>query len=391
MLCQKKILIKLHDAYLSRKERNSKVSLFTYMKLFLLFGIDVNFAKNNRKRRVLAFTTKMLMKCLAIWKFLTIVPEAYIMLKSSKSSKTMVVISASNLVGYMMWNYTIKHQTKLIKTLNKLRKLKKLLEISPPRQVIKVCFVFFASVSISFICLYSYDYDVSKSKMVSEILTFTVVDLNDIHWSAALFSWHIYQFTWHYLSCFTCYFALFYAITCLCMTSVLREHAKVNSYIIKRGLTKLTSNSIIDDCLARYNLILRTFDSINSVLSFPIFLECCYTSCEMFWVMYKVSKESNEISVRHIFFLIINFILFTFIVFSAASVHEADKIAKKSNISVLRLLSDRNRKQDIEILSQMCYSPPLTLTGWGFFEFTRGLYLTALGCFVTYYLLIINL
>ena len=390
-MCQKKKLMKRHNSYLYGKGRNAYVSLFTFMKLFQVFGIDVNFAKSNQKQRVLAFTTKMIMKCLAILKFLTLIPQVYLMLKYNRSFKTMLMIFASNVVAYMMWYYTIKCQSELSKMINKLRKLKKLLEVLPPQQVIKVCFVFFTFICISLVCLYTNDYDVSKSKTVVEILTFTIVDLNNIHWGAALLSWHIYQFTWHYIFFFTCSFALFYVITCLCMTSILRKHTKVNSCIIRRSLTTLSNNSFIDDCFARYNLILETFDNVNSKLSFPVSLECCYISCGMFWVTFKICKESNEIFVRHIFFLAINFILFTFIVFSASSVHEADKIAKKSNIRVLRLLSDTNRKQDIEILSQMCHPFSFTLTGWDFFEFTRGLYLTTLGCFVTYYLLIINL
>ena len=309
----------------------------------------------------------------------------------NKSLKMVIVTSSSFLLSYLMWHHTFKYQSKFIKTLKKLQKLQKMLEILPPPHVINISFVFFVSVCISLICLHAYNYDVTETKLIAHIFTFTLLDSNNIHRSAALFAYHIYNFTWQYYFLFTCYFALFYVIICLCMTTVLQKHATVNSFILKRRLTILTSNNAIDDCFARYNLILETFDNINSLLSFTIFLQCCFNISGMFWVTYRIRKGPCKISFMDILLLIINFILFTATVFSASNVHEADKKAKKSNFNVLRLLGDINMKQNIEIISHVCHFPPFTLTGWNFFEFTRSFYLTALGCFVTYSLLIINL
>lgn len=105
-------------------------------------------------------------------------------------------------------------------------------------------------------------------------------------------------------------------------------------------------------------------------------------------------KYPNEIFYKEIFFITINITLFSATTFAASAVNVADKNAKKSNIKILRSLSKEGRsktKESIDYLFQICHNTPFTLRGWYFFQFTGEFYLTTVGCFITYTLLIINL
>ena len=114
----------------------------------------------------------------------------------------------------------------------------------------------------------------------------------------------------------------------------------------------------------------------------------------MLWVLIYSWKSQRLPSFGHIFTLLVNIALFTGTVFNASDVNEADKKAKAFNIKILRSLDTKNRrkiKESIEILSQMSHAPAFAMTAWNFYEYTRGFYLTSIGCFLTYALLIINL
>lgn len=386
-----KRIVKLQNICTNTKSKNSYASLITYIKLFQLFGINTSYLNNKKRKRFVAYITKCLMIFWGVLLLLKMISRTYQTVKYKKNPKGLLIVLVLHLVSYAMWYHIIRKQSQMIKAIKKLHKLEKLLQISSPKRIILSCYLLFVLMFILFEWSNTYDYDISRFKEVVQILTFDSIDLNYIPWSVSFIIWKIYYIEWFHIYFFTCYFALFYNIVCNYMTIILTEHVKINNNTVIRRLITATD---CDSCFIRYDSIIEVFADINSILSFPIFLESSYTYCGMLWVSLTIYKSPKNFFLNDIFYLIFNFIFFSATAFNASSVYEADKIAKKSNFTILRSLSNndsKQTKQSIEILSQMCLFPPFALTGWDFFQFTRGFYLTALGCFVTYSLLIINL
>ena len=131
---------------------------------------------------------------------------------------------------------------------------------------------------------------------------------------------------------------------------------------------------------------------INSKLAFPAFLDCGFHAGTVLYDALNMFK--NQYSATDISMFVIDFALFTGITFAASSVNQTDKLAKESNLEVLRSLSKRHRKktkESVEILSDVCHAPAFALSGWNLFDYTTRFYLTAIGCLITYSLLIIKL
>ena len=101
----------------------------------------------------------------------------------------------------------------------------------------------------------------------------------------------------------------------------------------------------------------------------------------------------SELSLKVFFHATVNFLLFSTITLTASAVNEADKCAKKANVEMLGLLDSHERnfiKIGVEVLSQKFHEHAFALSAWGFFHFIRGFYLNAVGCFMTYSVLVIN-
>lgn len=378
------------------KPQNNKskifcASLITFMKLFQIFGVNISYSNNRKTQKVVASVTKCLIIFWGILLLLSIISRFYVTVKYRENPKSMLIAIVLHLAAYLMWYHIIKYESQMIKTLNKLYKLEKLLEILPPKKLVMSCYLLFVLIFILFVCSNTYDYDISRSEKVARLWTFDSLDFHYIHTSISFIIYQITYFEWFYIYFFTCYFALLYIIISRYMTIILKEHVNINDCTVKR---RLMTSTDCDSCFIRYDVIIELFDDINSIFSFPIFLESSYSYGGMLWVTLEIWKSPKDLFLNDILFLIFNFILFSATTFNASSVYEADKIAKKSNFTILRSLSNKDSKQtkeSVEILSQMCLFPPFALTGWNFFQFTRGFYLTAVGCFVSYSLLIINL
>lgn len=386
-----KKVIKPQNARTNNKSKISCASLITFIKLFQIFGVNISYSNNRKTQNIVASITKCIMNFLGILLLLSITFRVYLTVKYKQNPKSILIAVILHLAAYLMWYHIIKYQSQMIKTLNKLHKLEKLLEISSPKKSVMSCYLLFVLIFTLSAFSKAYDYGISRSEEEAWLFTFDSLDFHYIDRSISFTIYQITYFEWFYIYFFTCYFALLYIIISRYMTIILKEHININECTVKR---RLITSTDCDSCFIRYDVIIDVFDDINSIFSFPIFLESSYIYCGMLWVSLQIWKSPKDLLLNDIFFLIFNFILFSATIFNASSVYEADKIAKKSNFAILRSLSVKNSKQtkeSIEILSQMCLFPPFALTGWNFFQFTRGFCLTSLGCFVTYSLLIINL
>lgn len=383
-------LSKNQNALSNKNARNAHASIYTYMKLFQIFGIYIRHVNQKITKSTLVFTTKNLMRIAWSIFLCKLILETYLIFKGNENSKFFLVLLALFCGAYLMWNHIIKCEANLIEVIRKLRKLEKLLEISPPEKTVKFCCLLLIKACILSVYADIHDYD-SLSKLAIRNFTVGTKDSSDFHWSIRLVAFITDRFAMQYEYFFVNYFTNFYIIVCRYMVVILSRHVEMNECIIKRHFTTYDNYGI---CFIRYDTILILFEAVNSILEFPIFLSSCYNACGILISALYIWKHTHNVFFTEIFFLMNSFLLFTATVFSASAVNKADKRAKKSHIRILRSLSRRDRsqlKESIEGISQMCYSAPFALTGWDVFEFTKSFYFTAIGCFATYSLLIINL
>lgn len=386
--CSNNGLIEHQNGSSNMNRRNSQSSLYACMKLFQIFGINTKRLNHKETKNVLVFTTKILMKMSLLIFLYILISETFLKFKFKESSKELFVITALFMGSFLMWNHIVKYEKNLIKVIAKLEKMEKLLQVSPPEKLVKHCFLLFATLCFLSVLADTYNYDI-LTKSIIRNFTFGTVDIYDIHWSIVLLSYFIHQFMVQYGYFFVIYFVNFYVIVCRYMVLILSRHVEINERIIKR---RFTTSRNCDICFIRYDSILIIFDAINSILGFPIFLASCYNVCEILLATLNIWK--NGISFTEMYLLLNSYLLFTATVFTASAVNEVDKRAKKSNFRILQSLSNKERNQIKESnigLFQMCCSPPFALTGWDIFDFTKNFYISTIGCFATYSLLIINL
>lgn len=371
-------------------------NLHTYLKLFKMFGIDIGNSWNIQLKTTASSIRRNLMKLYWVSLTLTMLSSTYIACSTYVTSSTygenlknLLDTVIMTLTSFLMWRHTAKFQRKINKIIEKLQNLQFTLEILPPQKFITFSYSFFIILCFLSIILYAYPYDQEKSKFIFSVITF---DSRYTDWRVTLLTWHVYYFEMHYQYFFTCALALFYIIVCRYMMLILSRHVDINKTILKM---RFISAADCDICFIRYEAIISTFDTINSLLSFPIFLESCYSACGVLWGLLMIlMHQEDEIAAKDFLFSFTNFVLFTAISFASSAVNEIDKMAKKTNLKILRSLNkaERNKtKEGVEILSQTCHAPAFTLTGWNVFEYTKGFYLTALGCLTTYTLLVIDL
>ncbi|GIY63073.1 hypothetical protein CDAR_563911 [Caerostris darwini] len=115
------------------------------------------------------------------------------------------------------------------------------------------------------------------------------------------------------------------------------------------------------------------------------------------WI--DISKSPLNNWLRHYWLSVYFTSLFSLVSFlcvslTASSVHEVSKECKNVQEIMLKQLLASNRKKDFKTVSVLLValqSPPFILSAWGFFFFTKGLVLVALGSVMTYSLLLIQI
>lgn len=99
----------------------------------------------------------------------------------------------------------------------------------------------------------------------------------------------------------------------------------------------------------------------------------------------------DYINVVRFLFLLIDLISFTGITFAASAVNDLCERSKSNNVEILCHLDTNERsraKEKFETLLLMCQSPCYSLNAWNCFQFSKGFYLSAIRCLMTYSLLL---
>lgn len=374
---------------ISRKDADGKLNL--YLKLFLLFGIDICYKKENRTIKCFVSTMRCIMKFYWFVIFVMLLSRLYTMLIDGKEYKSVLAKIFFNTCSFLIWNHVFRFQKVIKRRIMHLQNLLNVLQISPSKKFISVIWILSTMITVTTIAVYTCRYNENHSVDVIRMYTFGLTNYVHENMHLSLVLWHIQYFILSYGYFFPCYFALSYIILCHSMAIVLCKHVEMcQNILIHRFITPVDCNI----CFMRYDLILATFKKLNSNLACPAFLETAYNLCGMFFIAFILLKCQTVNLPMSILLFVTNFILLTGMTFAASSVNLFDKSAKDINLEILRSLSrkDRNQlKESAEILSDACHAPSFALSGWHFFEYSRGFYLTAIGCLMTYSLLIIQI
>lgn len=363
------------------------VSLFTYLKMLKLFGIDVCEPQTAEAKLKEVSLTRVIMK--VIWGILFIINLFKLITNFHSHTreflKHIIFEQCGPVCSFLIWRYLIQHEKKLKKVIKKLLQITNSSTISSIQKFIIMYYISLTPIGIISIYLHIYHIDPDTHLFDSRE---SLLQFRNINWYIKKSAVHLLYFAKHFTGLFVYCFLGFYMIVCRCMVIALCRHVRVNKTLLK----SVTSKDI-DMCFWRHYWILGTFRVLNSVLSYPVFLSNIFNICGIFYAFIMMLKW-KRIDLEIFSVLILNFTAFTASTFSASAVNEADKIAKLTDVKLLQslIVSDKQRtKGSIEIFWQMCHEPPFSLSGWNFFEYTGGFYLTAVGTMITYSLLVINL
>ncbi|GBM87528.1 hypothetical protein AVEN_21984-1 [Araneus ventricosus] len=153
---------------------------------------------------------------------------------------------------------------------------------------------------------------------------------------------------------------------------------------------------------AIYEQITAVMKSLEDIMSLPIFIICVADFTGMFYGVvaldpfHRLSARSwmKNASLSALTVSLRCFLSFVCISLSASHVHEASEKHKEiQEVMIKKILSSEQNFENKNLLLFFTnYSlKPLRLSAWGFFYFTKGLFLTAIGSILIYSLLILQL
>lgn len=128
------------------------------------------------------------------------------------------------------------------------------------------------------------------------------------------------------------------------------------------------------------------------MFSMPIFISFTSRITVLFLTILLV--RYNMIKYAYMHNIIFIFIVLATLFFVASSVKETDRSVKKINFDKLQrmLMAGKDVHKSTEfIIWHLNNAPPLILTAWDFFTFSKSSFLVCVSSLVTYILLLMNL
>lgn len=151
-------LIDHENEYGSCNRRNVHTSIFTYMNLFKIFGIDIGRLNHRKTKSSFVFTTRCLVKISLLIFLCMQISETFLNFKFQENLKQLLVVSILFIGSCLMWSYIINCEAKFTEGVTKLVKLETLLEVSYPGNIVQFYYLLFTTTCILIVCgdVYSY-------------------------------------------------------------------------------------------------------------------------------------------------------------------------------------------------------------------------------------------
>lgn len=170
-------------------------------------------------------------------------------------------------------------------------------------------------------------------------------------------------------------------------------HTILILYIKKINATIQKSETRILKWFDYYQSVVNAFESFEKVFALSIFVVFSKSVVDIFFNVMYIYGNAKGLAVEACR-IAVNFISITSITLMASQLSETDKIAKAINLQHLEVLLKINKHLQLDKflrIWKLNNSRPCTLTAWGFFNFSKGLYLNTISILITYSLLVLHL
>lgn len=352
--------------------------------MFYILGSDIYF----QSKKFLKSKITCLCQGIAFCTYLYLIATHMLPLLSNQIEIGELKFLASHFVlhciALLLWLFVAARRMKLSKALKDVQKLKRSLKTQYSNTFTNLCVVLSILSYILLLSLFFYPYTEEEHQtMISDIDIFNVFPSDG---SATFLLYLLGSFFQAYFMLYPICFIALYVILCHDMQTILTVYVR----------QKTSEKPAVKKCsMNRFNYYitaLTIFKDIESILSLPIFV--AYVSYIISLITSFLYAKYHERHPMNDCIMVFSYSMITAVSLAASGVHEADKIAKEVNLKSLEILLKRGQQIEFGELVKIWRSnnsPAFCLSGWGFFKFTKGNYLNAIGYLVTYTLLIMNI
>ncbi|GFQ76085.1 uncharacterized protein TNCT_674521 [Trichonephila clavata] len=268
-----------------------------------------------------------------------------------------------------------------------------------PRKMNSVTAILLLTLAIGYLCSV---FPLNETNCLNHINTLT---LQTFHLSEGKNCLVVYPLVFFYdlaLYVLPTALAALYVFLCYCLRKVLNRQTTLLT-------RKITSKSnwldiqYIENVLKTYDKTIFVLKCFEKSFSIPIFLLqvsdwvglfSCFLRLDPLNQAPELKTLMNSYKLGIIFFAIRALLSFSCVSLAASSINVADRTAKEAHEEMWKrvLASTKNEDVNTLVLSVVArHGPPFMLTAWGFYPFTKGLVLAALGSIMTYSLLALQI
>lgn len=223
---------------------------------------------------------------------------------ASGSSKLALLFIPMLICAFLIWHYTFQSHLKINKSVRKLQNLADTIKTSFSKLFESFCFLYFVLTYMFRVYAGIQRNNEALSRHFIQDLSFGALDIHSIDGRIATGIWLSYELIQiHFAYTIPDFVGMFFIIVCNQMTCLLNKYVIKSKNIISRRY--ITSNELENWC-KYYNAIISTFNTINEIWSFPIFLICTYYSTIILFD--SLLLMMNELDPIMISYTLINFI-----------------------------------------------------------------------------------
>ena len=234
-----------------------------------MFGIGIsNFARTQKRcYKSVPFVLMMLLWTITLYKQTS---QFYAYISDSKSYQSSLASCIIFVSGFFLWYYLFRFHLQICKTISRLKCVANVINTIPPEKFVRKCilfliFLFFSRINMEI-------FGKKKSDFINNFQRqyFGMLNTNNVDWRLAAAKELSLEIIRDYmLFLFPNYFGFLLIVLFRYMTKIMYMYSE----LCKKGIKKrqITSNNY-NTCFLRYKTILTLFNTINSILSVPIFL-----------------------------------------------------------------------------------------------------------------------
>ncbi|GIY63060.1 uncharacterized protein CDAR_563841 [Caerostris darwini] len=307
----------------------------------------------------------------------------------------------TDVLAFTLWCVLASKQKKLSNLFNDIHKLSINLKANLKIITINIGVIVIIIVPIIIGLVFTIDLNETGCKLFIDYGTLEFVKIPDGHYCKALVVFVMF-------GCFLTYtlrmlVVVIYVIICLFLRKILNKQSNEILKATKSNNFATSSIGICTSYLTTYESIFDTLKELENTMSLPVFL---IQICDIFaifngfiWLQiysknYLYLKDVKRYAFGIYIVSAVCFVSFLCVSLAASSIHEASKNYKDAQEKLLKHILAYNQDVDFKALFSLFIthqSPPFTLSAWGFFYFTKGLVLSAIGSALTYSLLMIQI